>query len=84
MSTITWLIRLDDQVLGPISDADLRDRAMQGSVVGADAGVQRWTELDGGGGRGQHCALPPATPSPLPTEPSSQPPLPTALPTFRF
>ena len=33
MSSTTWYVRLGDQVLGPISDADLRDRAMQGSVT---------------------------------------------------
>ena len=32
MSYTTWYVRLGDQVIGPISDAELRDRAM--TVVG--------------------------------------------------
>ena len=33
MSSTTWFVRLDDQVLGPIPDADLRNRAPWGSVT---------------------------------------------------
>ena len=33
MSSTTWYVRLDEQVLGPVSDAELRDLVKQGGVT---------------------------------------------------
>jgi len=38
MSSTLWYVRLGDQVIGPISTADLHDRANTGQRGGADAG----------------------------------------------
>ena len=47
MSSTTWLVRLGDQVLGPISGTELRDRAMQGSLTAqtpVSCDGTNWTE----------------------------------------
>ena len=67
MSSSTWYVRLGDQVLGPISHDELRDRALQGSVT-AQTQVSRdgtdWTEA----------ATVPGIVFGVPTSPVSDPP----------
>jgi len=83
MSSTAWYVRLGDQVLGPISDAELRDRAMQGDVT-AQTPVSRdgkgWTEVVNVPGIVFRPGLQQPVPSPLSTEPSSPPSIPTARP----
>ena len=71
MSTSTWYVRLGDQVLGPISDADLRDRAVQGSVTAqtpVSSDGTNWMEAAAVTGIVFTPSLPPMAPPSLPPE----------------
>ena len=72
MSSAGWYIRLGDQVLGPLSEAELRDLALRGSVTAQTPVSQdkiNWTEAVAVQGMVFGAARPPTPPVSSPAVP---------------
>ena len=74
MSSLAWYVRLGDRVLGPMSEAELRDLALRGSVTAQTPVSQdktNWTEA--AAVQGIVFGVPPPPTPPLPSPAYSQP-----------